>query len=172
MSYLISREIKESIELFEDLSKYIDKSVFEQIFPKWVSDHLYNKWLGYNKNLLTLWISLDNHNRNAICDYLMKKNPDVLKNMSLSHATMRTEDLIPPFVDCLKKFGGMEEFGAIIEYGEEIMQSGDYESDDADYYLNEDLWNALNDIAPEGYYFGAHPGDGSDYGFWECEEEW
>lgn len=97
-------------------------------------------------------------------------SPDVLKNMSLSHATMRTEDLISPFVDCLKEFGGMEEFGAIIEYGEEIMQSGDYESDNAHYYLNEDLWNALNDIAPEGYYFGAHPGDGSDYGFWECEE--
>lgn len=33
----------------------------------------------------------------------------------------------------------------------------------------EDLFNLVNDIAPEGTSFSAHIGDGSDYGFWEHE---
>jgi hypothetical protein len=44
---------------------------------------------------------------------------------------------------------------------------------DADFdWLLSDLFDALNDIAPDGCYFGAHPGNGSDYGFWEVEEDW
>lgn len=37
----------------------------------------------------------------------------------------------------------------------------------------EDLMDALNEIARrEGpYYFGAHEGDGSDFGFWRIEDE-
>jgi hypothetical protein len=28
------------------------------------------------------------------------------------------------------------------------------------------LFDTMSDIAPDGYYFGAHWGDGADYGFW------
>lgn len=34
-----------------------------------------------------------------------------------------------------------------------------------------ELFDTLNDIAPDGCYFGAHPGNGSDMGFWLTEEE-
>lgn len=29
---------------------------------------------------------------------------------------------------------------------------------------------ASEDFAPDGFYFGSHIGDGSDFGFWEMEE--
>lgn len=44
--------------------------------------------------------------------------------------------------------------------------------EDASYFLNEDIWDAMNDIAPEGCYFGATEGDGCDYGFWESRPEY
>lgn len=46
-------------------------------------------------------------------------------------------------------------------------------SDDAweevSWLINEDLSDRLNDIAPEDTYFGSHPGNGTDYGFWSVE---
>lgn len=30
-----------------------------------------------------------------------------------------------------------------------------------------DLQDALNDVAPEGFYFGTAEGDGADFGFWQ-----
>lgn len=94
----------------------------------------------------------------------MKKLDTTYKNVSLSHATMREEDLIPCFVDFLKdKHPNFKDIGLNkIEYGTE----------DSYYFLNEDILNAMNEIAPEGCYFGSHPGDGSDYGFWENEENY
>jgi len=47
----------------------------------------------------------------------------------------------------------------------------DAERDEVSWYLAEDLWNAMDDIAPEGCYFGASEGDGTDYGFWRTSED-
>lgn len=111
---------------------------------------------------------------------------------SVSHATMRNEDLIPAFVDALDAIkenlaasitteSTFEETESVkaqitsidVELAaiEEHQQADDYyESEESDMDLNEVLFDLLNEYAPPYCYFGAHPGDGSDYGFWPSED--
>jgi len=44
-----------------------------------------------------------------------------------------------------------------------------WDSEEAAYFLNEELFDALDSISPEGHHFGSHPGDGSDFGWWPEE---
>jgi hypothetical protein len=37
-------------------------------------------------------------------------------------------------------------------------------------YLCDELFDILNQYVPDYCYFGAHPGDGSDFGVWICDE--
>jgi hypothetical protein len=94
---------------------------------------------------------------------------------SLSHATMRPEDLIPCFERYLKEHAPEKHAEIMAEYPEyEKLGEAFYDNDNYEtaLYMLESLFNALDTLAPDGHYFGAHPGDGSDYGFWEVEEEW
>ena len=117
----------------------------------------------------------------------MKTLSNEFKNVSLSHATMRPEDLIPAFCRFLR-LQAPTVLNEIIEDYKDLPWMNDSLNfpEDTQYlrwdippelcqsvmYLCEDtLFDSLNDIAPEGCYFGSHPGDGSDYGFWECEED-
>lgn len=93
---------------------------------------------------------------------------------TVSHATVRNEDLIPAFCYELeyhaKQNNNQGHLALVEEIRDRMGKPGYYDSDDADYDLNEDLFDALNEYAPEGCYFGSHPGNGSDYGFWEHED--
>lgn len=83
---------------------------------------------------------------------------------SISHGTMRNEDLINRFADFIEE--NFPEAGkSLVDEAREIT---DYDSEQADFFL-EDLFFFLNLVAAPGYYFGAHPGDGADYGFWQEE---
>lgn len=86
------------------------------------------------------------------------------------HATLRSEDLIPAFLDTLRFHDRKAAARVNASYQPERRRVGFYETELA-MFMVEDLFNALNDIAPAGHYFGAHPGDGSDFGFWECEPD-
>ena len=82
-----------------------------------------------------------------------------LAGQSLSHATLKPDDLIESFTSFLDTYG--------VKY-----ETGDLRiPDEADWFLNETLFDLLNEIAPPNHYFGAHPGDGSDFGFWEIEDD-
>lgn len=72
-------------------------------------------------------------------------------------ATHRLEDLFPAFIDLLKE----------LEKGGSLNISQEFESDpNRDDDLLDSLIQHLNEYAPAYCYFGAHEGDGSDFGFW------
>ena len=100
---------------------------------------------------------------------------------TVSHGTLRTEDLLDSFA---------RELEWQVQRNADYFQSDDAarlqrdhllslawyalecepDSEDADYLVNESLPDALQEFAPTYAYFGAHPGDGSDFGFWLSDD--
>jgi hypothetical protein len=98
---------------------------------------------------------------------------------SVSHGTMREEDLIPTFLEKLKELDPQRAQTLKEECDKlELEQPAGYgqsyyteeSKEDASWVLIE-LFDALQECAPEDYYFGSHPGDGADYGFWQEGDE-
>ena len=94
-----------------------------------------------------------------------------LKGAVVSSATLRPEDLIPSFVAALRSIEA-DNVGIM-----ESLDQMEREIDDPEYYNKEDsvydldyLFDLLNACSPDGYYFGANPGDGACFGFWEAED--
>ena len=95
---------------------------------------------------------------------------------SVIHATMRPEDLIPAFMAVLERLDPATAHNIKLNNPDlvealchltEGKRTDWWDSEEATIILNENIWDALNACAPEGHYFGSHPGDGSDYGFWK-----
>ena len=98
---------------------------------------------------------------------------------TVSHGTLRTQDLIETFKDCLDRLGNSyaSEWNAICDlmnqtgYTDEAGEINEnwYDTEAASECL-EMLFDALDSASPNGHYFGAHPGDGSDFGWWPIED--
>jgi hypothetical protein len=87
---------------------------------------------------------------------------------SISHGTLRTQDLLPAFIDELQRLGGTLEYVMYMDIpANQILNEDDpfWQSEDAMWDM-EALTDALQECCPPFVYFGAHPGDGSDFGFW------
>jgi len=84
---------------------------------------------------------------------------------TIIEGTMRTEDLIPAFAEELKRLDEDKEYDDVVEQAEAVT---DYDCESS-FYLLEELFDILNNFAPPYMYFGAHCGNGSDYGFWLSE---
>lgn len=109
-----------------------------------------------------------------------------LKGLSVSHATHRPEDLIPAFMvflanNCPESYAkasvslneGLRSINLVnqdpdTDFEVIISEWNDRFHEHVQYFI-EELFDLIEALAPEGYYFGAHPGDGSDFGFWELE---
>ena len=89
---------------------------------------------------------------------------------TVSHGTLRTEDLIETFLDFLEVMEHPKAEELREEY-EDILKNEETKEEYLEYLLNEDIWDAMQALEPDGYYFGAHPGDGADFGYWEIEED-
>lgn len=93
--------------------------------------------------------------------------------------TLRPQDLIPAFLSALEAtdpdtyFDEYELHHCKWRDGPWVAPAEDdpwWDSDEAAEAL-QTLFDQLESAAPPGHYFGAHPGDGSDFGFWPCETE-
>jgi hypothetical protein len=90
---------------------------------------------------------------------------------TVSHGTMKASDLVPAFIYELRAQTPTRRahLSLCARIEKAIDSCADYDlSEDIDFDL-EELFDALNEYAPEGFYFGAHPGDGADFGFWLSE---
>tara|TARA_Y100000310_G_scaffold343680_1_gene452443 strand:- start:1457 stop:1825 length:369 start_codon:yes stop_codon:yes gene_type:complete len=112
---------------------------------------------------------------------------------TLIHGTHRSEDLIPCFLAEYRRLvqewselhrasdGGGIPVGAFNRHAHNLAlfdknvkadwDTGEAERGEIMAWDLEDLFDLLDEFAPPGYHFGAHEGDGSDFGFWKDEEE-
>ena len=97
---------------------------------------------------------------------------------SVSSGTMRTEDLLTAFTDTLDHLLSIQprrfprkKYRALIRDANKALalEDSDTAADDASDIVSE-LFDALNEFAPVYGYFGAHCGDGADYGYWLVDD--
>lgn len=85
----------------------------------------------------------------------------------MSSGTMRPADLIPDFAWHLRQLVEGDEYAELLKEADEW--DADTDEGDGDEILSE-LFDALDEASPPYCYFGAHPGDGADYGWWIVED--
>ena len=101
---------------------------------------------------------------------------------SISHGTLRTVDLIDRFTSTLDildtnnqyfdlRAFALSAFNVLSGY-EERREYPSHAAHEVCNDIMEELFTALESFAPSGFYFGAHPGDGSDFGFWPCCDDY
>lgn len=100
---------------------------------------------------------------------------------TISHGTMRAEDLVPDFLYELERLIGDDkelalqfraltnEANSLLAFDDEQGERG-VEWEDAMTGCLDALFDALNEFAPDYCYFGSNEGDGSDFGFWPSDD--
>lgn len=90
---------------------------------------------------------------------------------TISFGTLRNEDLIPAFIDEILYYDKDNEFAnhlSSVIHSETRNESEYWQSEEASFDL-EELFDILDSMAPDDMYFGSHPDDPADFGFWYLE---
>ena len=149
-------------DILEKVKKYRDecKGSMDPDFPE---ECEYVEELDELVRALTDWCS-ENESKKS-------EGVEALKDKVVSDVTLKPEDLIPKFLNALKhdetahsKF--LKDYPEILE-----IQSWDDVDDETKSMLVDELTDALNGIAPDGYFFGASDGDGACFGFWKVDPD-
>lgn len=109
------------------------------------------------------------------------KQMDIILKYGISEGTLRTADLLESFMDAIKSLDPVAHSALLdeaISLGCCIDDDGEpdwealFETDmsAADCFLWERVAEKLAGLAPKGYSFGSHIGNGSLYGFWKDED--
>ncbi len=111
-----------------------------------------------------------NYTKESLLNEIVTNN-----GLSVSHATMRNEDLIPVFIEILAilnpdaatkiKTSNQDLAKALND-----VENNPYWDCDAATEDCAELFDKLDAESPNGFYFGSHIGDLSDYGFWRNED--
>lgn len=96
-------------------------------------------------------------------------NIEDLRDRSVSSGTLKSEDLIPKFLGVLKTYG-KDKYDKYIKENPEVEDWENLDEETMGWVVDE-LTDLLNEIAPDGCYFGASEGDGADFGFWSMSNE-
>ena len=98
-------------------------------------------------------------------------------NTPISEGTTKLQDLMPKFLDAAEAITKLlylkDENITVLNLREEwqdVVDSDNWKSGFGSTHawsLSDELETLLNDLAPEGYYFGSHQDDGASFGFWE-----
>jgi len=95
----------------------------------------------------------------------MKSQRNNIDIGTISHGTLKPSTLVEAFSSEYERLGGtpgnIKHFRNVM-FGRDLAGTHEEELD----WALEDLFELLNEMAPEGQYFGAHEGDGSDFGWW------
>ena len=109
------------------------------------------------------------------------KFSDGWRNVEVSHGTMDIYDLVPIFFRLLKSQTWntkiQDKITLLInewkEIQKNIVQHGRVTDEDSEAvgWFMQDLFDFINELAPDGTSFGSSEGDGSSYGFWSFYNE-
>jgi len=97
-------------------------------------------------------------------------------NGTVIYGTLRNQDLLPEFVATALEINPDKTLYRLSEFlpnMRALIYEHDHpwwQSDDAVHALDAVI-DLLNEYAPEGIYFGAHPDDGADFGFWRVNDD-
>ena len=91
---------------------------------------------------------------------------------TIIHGTLRNEDVIPALYNYLSAMDSIDpEYPKVLDdLTTEVDRIADWDSDETS-EIALGLFDAIDQFLPEGFYCGALPGDGSDFGIWRHEED-